>query len=124
MLQRGGFWKVPGSVWQFYGTSQHWICQQLEAGHDILLEIDWQGAERCAACFPGVGIFILPPALDVAGTTVCATGQKDSDASIACGIGFCPRRESAMLMPLICHRQRADRRGRARSDRHRACSHG
>jgi len=48
----------------FYGTSQTWINEQMEQGHDILLEIDWQGAAQVRQLMPqSIGIFILPPSL-------------------------------------------------------------
>jgi guanylate kinase len=47
-----------------YGTSRPWLEQRLSAGQDVLLEIDWQGAEQVRRQFAeAVGIFILPPAL-------------------------------------------------------------
>ena len=49
----------------YYGTSKKWIHDQLTAGHDVLLEIDWQGAQQVRQLFPAaVGIFILPPSLE------------------------------------------------------------
>jgi guanylate kinase len=49
----------------YYGTSRRWIEEQLEADHDVLLEIDWQGARQVRRLFPHmVGIFILPPSID------------------------------------------------------------
>jgi len=49
----------------YYGTSQKWIADQLAAGHDVLLEIDWQGAQQVRAVFPqAIGVFILPPSMD------------------------------------------------------------
>ena len=46
----------------YYGTSKKWIAEELEKGHDVLLEIDWQGALQVKRLFPDVvGIFILPP---------------------------------------------------------------
>ncbi len=49
----------------FYGTSQKWIAEQLSAGRDVLLEIDWQGAQQVRKLFPDmVSIFILPPSMD------------------------------------------------------------
>lgn len=49
----------------FYGTSRRWIEDRLGAGHDVLLEIDWQGAQQVRRLFPeSVGIFILPPSLE------------------------------------------------------------
>ena len=47
-----------------YGTSQRWIDDTLAGGHDVLLEIDWQGARQVRKILAGViGIFILPPTL-------------------------------------------------------------
>ena len=49
----------------YYGTSQKWIDEQLSAGRDVLLEIDWQGALQVKRLFPEVlGIFILPPSIE------------------------------------------------------------
>jgi guanylate kinase len=45
-----------------YGTSRAFVEQQLEAGRDVLLEIDWQGAQQVRARVPQcVSIFVLPP---------------------------------------------------------------
>jgi len=47
----------------FYGTSRDFVEQQLRAGHDVLLEIDWQGAQQVRRAMPDcVSIFVLPPA--------------------------------------------------------------
>jgi guanylate kinase len=49
----------------YYGTSRAWLRGELEAGHDTLLEIDWQGAQQVRKAFPtAVGIFILPPSME------------------------------------------------------------
>jgi guanylate kinase len=46
----------------YYGTSRGFVEQQLQAGHDVLLEIDWNGAQQVRAALPDcVSIFILPP---------------------------------------------------------------
>jgi guanylate kinase len=46
-----------------YGTSRAFVAQQLADGHDVLLEIDWQGARQVRARMPDcVSIFVLPPA--------------------------------------------------------------
>ena len=50
----------------FYGTSRSGIAAALDAGQDILLEIDWQGAQQVRLQFPqAIGVFILPPSLEV-----------------------------------------------------------
>lgn len=46
----------------YYASSRLWLEMQLAAGQDVLLEIDWQGAEQVRRFFPdAVSIFILPP---------------------------------------------------------------
>ena len=45
-----------------YGTSRHQLREKLAAGHDVILEIDWQGARQVREALPGCrSIFILPP---------------------------------------------------------------
>lgn len=49
----------------YYGTSKLWLEEQTRAGRDILLEIDWQGAQQVRKVFPkAVGVFILPPSVE------------------------------------------------------------
>jgi guanylate kinase len=48
----------------YYGTSRRWIEKELAGDHDVLLEIDWQGARQVRMLFPHmVGVFILPPSI-------------------------------------------------------------
>jgi guanylate kinase len=48
----------------WYATSATWLRAQVEAGQDVLLEIDWQGARQVRALIPSsVHIFILPPSI-------------------------------------------------------------
>ena len=50
----------------YYGTSKEWVIEQLKAGFDIILEIDWQGYRQVKQQFPkSVGIFILPPSQSI-----------------------------------------------------------
>jgi guanylate kinase len=62
MLERGDFLESAEVHGNRYGTSQKWIGEARAKGLDILLEIDWQGAQQVRKAFPdAVGIFILPP---------------------------------------------------------------
>jgi guanylate kinase len=46
----------------YYGTSKQAIESQLNAGIDVFLDIDWQGAQQVRKIMPAVQtIFILPP---------------------------------------------------------------
>lgn len=52
----------------YYGTSRSGIEAALRTGQDVLLEIDWQGAQQVRRCFPAaIGVFVLPPSLDELG---------------------------------------------------------
>jgi guanylate kinase len=65
MMARGDFLEWAEVHGNFYGTSKVWIADHLAAGHDVLLEIDWQGAQQVRAAFPeAIGIFILPPSME------------------------------------------------------------
>ena len=65
MMARGDFLEWAEVHGNFYGTSKVWIADHLAAGHDVLLEIDWQGAQQVRAVFPqAIGIFILPPSME------------------------------------------------------------
>jgi len=67
----------------FYGTSQGQLREKLAAGHDVILEIDWQGARQVRAALPGcTSIFILPPSLLALRTRLNGRGT-DSPAVIA-----------------------------------------
>uniref|UniRef100_UPI00374CDD6D guanylate kinase n=1 Tax=Undibacterium sp. TaxID=1914977 RepID=UPI00374CDD6D len=62
----------------YYGTSRIIIEQQMKAGTDILLEIDWQGAQQVKKQFPhAVGIFILPPSIPALEDRLKKRGQDE-----------------------------------------------
>jgi guanylate kinase len=66
----------------YYATSRHWLEQQMRAGNDVLLEIDWQGAAQVRKIFPSaVGIFIMPPSFETLEERLRGRG-KDSDEVI------------------------------------------
>ncbi|MBS1190569.1 MAG: guanylate kinase [Rhodocyclaceae bacterium] len=65
MIDQGEFLEWAEVHGNFYGTSKTWIVQQIAGGSDVLLEIDWQGAQQVRAQFSeAIGIFILPPSLE------------------------------------------------------------
>lgn len=66
----------------FYGTAQANIEDKLKAGEDVILEIDWQGAEQVRKIMPCVSIFILPPSRGELEKRLKGRGQ-DSDEIIA-----------------------------------------
>jgi guanylate kinase len=67
----------------WYATSATWLKSQVDAGQDVLLEIDWQGAAQVRALIPeSVHIFILPPSLEALEERLVRRGQDDA-ATIA-----------------------------------------
>lgn len=65
MIANGDFLEHAEVYGNCYGTSSGWIRSRLAEGHDILLEIDWQGARQVRKTFPeAVGIFIVPPSIE------------------------------------------------------------
>ena len=79
MLQRGEFLESAEVHGNHYGTSEAWIRAQRAAGRDVLLEIDWQGAQQVRRIFSDtIGIFILPPSIAELELRMHRRGQ-DSD---------------------------------------------
>ncbi len=64
-----------------YGTSKAAMTTELERGHDVILEIDWQGAGQIRKHYPGaIGIFILPPSRQTLMQRLQGRGQDDPAA--------------------------------------------
>ena len=82
MLERSEFLESAEVHGNRYGTSQAVIREALARGQDLVLEIDWQGAQQVRRLYPQcVGIFILPPSVAELERRMRARGQ-DSDAVI------------------------------------------
>jgi guanylate kinase len=79
MIGRAEFLESAEVHGNLYGTSQAWIDQQRALDVDILLEIDWQGAQQVRRLIPdAVGIFILPPSPDTLRRRLLDRGQDSS----------------------------------------------
>jgi guanylate kinase len=79
MLERTDFLEHAQVFGNLYGTSQVWVKEQLAAGIDVILEIDWQGAQQVKRLMPGtLAIFILPPSRETLTQRLNARGQDDS----------------------------------------------
>ena len=82
MIEHGDFLERAEVFGNLYGTSQSHLQQTLDEGHDLILEIDWQGAEQVRQLMPKVrSTFILPPSLEALHQRLTNRGQ-DSDAII------------------------------------------
>ncbi len=64
-----------------YGTSRDTVERELAAGRDVLLEIDWQGAQQIRRSFPSaVSLFILPPSHQALSERLQRRGQDNDEA--------------------------------------------
>jgi len=62
LIEQGDFLEHAKVFGNYYGTSQSSVQKQLETGVDVILEIDWQGAQQVRKLMPqAISIFILPP---------------------------------------------------------------
>jgi len=83
MRERGVFLESAEVFGNLYGTSAHWVQEQLDAGRDVILEIDWQGAAQVRERIsPLKSIFILPPSLATLEQRLTSRAQDD-EATIA-----------------------------------------
>jgi guanylate kinase len=79
MLDRTEFLEHARVFGNLYGTSQLWVEEQLATGTDVILEIDWQGAQQVKRLIPSTrAIFILPPSRMTLLQRLTARGQDDS----------------------------------------------
>ncbi|HBB77667.1 guanylate kinase [Stutzerimonas xanthomarina] len=81
-LERDEFLEHAEVFGNLYGTSQRWLEQTLDEGYDLILEIDWQGAQQVRRLMPlARSIFILPPTQEALRQRLTNRGQ-DSDEVI------------------------------------------
>ncbi len=82
MLEHNEFLEHAEVFGNLYGTSQRWLEKTLAEGFDLILEIDWQGAQQVRKLMPQAkSIFILPPSQEALRQRLNNRGQ-DSDEII------------------------------------------
>lgn len=80
MLDQQEFLESAEVYGNYYGTSKTGIQRDLEAGRDILLEIDWQGAAQVKHFFPqATSIFVLPPSFTALRSRLAGRGQDSAE---------------------------------------------
>jgi guanylate kinase len=82
MINAGDFFEYARVHGDWKGTAQQSVQPQLDAGKDVLLEIDWQGAQQVKAKVQdAVSVFILPPSRAALEERMRKRGQ-DSEQTI------------------------------------------
>jgi len=80
MRDSGDFLEYAEVFGNHYGTSKKWLNEQLDAGNDVILEIDWQGAQQVRQVFPeNTSIFILPPSKEILLDRLRSRGQDSEE---------------------------------------------
>ncbi|BAN51265.1 guanylate kinase [Metapseudomonas resinovorans] len=80
MLEHGDFLEHAEVFGNLYGTSQSTVLQTLAEGHDLILEIDWQGAQQVRHLMPQAkSIFILPPSQEALRQRLDNRGQDSEE---------------------------------------------
>ena len=78
--KEGGFLEHASVHGHYYGPPKAPVMSQLEEGHDVILEIDVQGAMQVKeSCPEGVFIFILPPSLDELRSRILHRGTESQE---------------------------------------------
>lgn len=80
MLDNNEFLEHAEVFGNLYGTSQKWVEQTLSEGFDLILEIDWQGAQQVRRLMPlAKSIFILPPTQEALRHRLTNRGQDSGE---------------------------------------------
>ena len=80
MREAGAFFESAEVFGHFYGTSLTQLEARLSDGADVILEIDWQGAQQVRRLLPDSSwLFILPPSLEALKSRLQARGQDSED---------------------------------------------
>ncbi|MDH0305011.1 MULTISPECIES: guanylate kinase [unclassified Pseudomonas] len=83
LITKGDFVEHAEVFGNFYGTSRSALQETLDQGYDLILEIDWQGAQQVRKLMPEArSIFILPPSQEALRQRLDGRGQ-DSEEIIA-----------------------------------------
>ncbi len=81
MIGQNAFLEHAEVFGNYYGTSQAWVEEQLNQGKDVILEIDWQGAQQVRRLMrDAVSLFIIPPSKQALHERL--VGRKTDDASV------------------------------------------
>ena len=80
MIAKGELLEYAEVYGNYYGTPRKYVEDLLNAGQDVLLEIDIQGALQIKERFPeGVFVFIVPPSLDELSARIYKRGTDSED---------------------------------------------
>jgi len=83
LVERDAFLEHARVFGNRYGTGREAVEEQLAAGCDVLLDIDWQGARQIRGSFPSCrSIFIIPPSMEALRLRLKRRGQDSEEVIV------------------------------------------
>ena len=87
-IDEGDFLESAEVFGNYYGTSKEWVSDKLHKGHDVMLELDWQGALQVKKSYPeAITVFVLPPSIKELEVRL-KNRRQDSKETISKSISF------------------------------------
>ncbi len=81
MIENAEFLEQANVFDNRYGTSKAEVANKRDQGRDVILEIDWQGAQQVRETMPqAISIFILPPSVDALAARLTSRGEDTKES--------------------------------------------
>ena len=90
-IQQGELLEWAQVYENWYGTPREHVDRMIDAGHDVILDIDMQGARRVRDMYPGsVFVFVIPPSMEALRQRIIGRGTE-SDESVRIRLEQAPK---------------------------------
>ncbi len=81
MIEEGKFLEHANVFGKRYGTSKAEVAAKRAQGKDVILEIDWQGAQQVRETIPdAISVFVLPPSVDELAARLTSRGEDTAQS--------------------------------------------
>ena len=78
MISKGQFIEYQSVYGNLYGSTKEYIFNQLDQGHDVILEIDYKGMMKIKSIYPeAITIYVVPPCIDSLKERLISRAQDD-----------------------------------------------
>ena len=81
MVETADFLEHANVFGKRYGTSKAEVADKRDQGRDVILEIDWQGAQQVREAVPqAISVFILPPSVEALAARLTSRGEDTQES--------------------------------------------
>ena len=81
MIDEGKFLEHANVFGKQYGTSKAEVAAKRALGQDVILEIDWQGAQQVREAIPdAISVFVLPPSVEELAARLTSRGEDTAQS--------------------------------------------